>query len=215
VLNPAAEEAAQRLTRAPFGRRSFVVESGPLERQGTGLAVFVVAFLFAAAVSTSVVSERLAHGHSSTGWLCGLAVTFAAGFLVFYSLRSGKLPAVLVGIHLLGIACAMAFVHLAARFLLEDSGLVEQPIQLVNDGVLTLALLCLVWSYIARAPLARALLPLPSFALVLGYAATMADWHVDRFSGFGVQSYVIAQVFATAAGLFLYYILGRNAWGRA
>jgi hypothetical protein len=180
-------------------------------------AAFIAAFLFSACVCVSLVCERLAHGPSAVGLLWSLAVTLGAAALVILGNGFGtepagfatslrRLPAVLCA-HLLGIASAIALVHLAMLYFAAQASLAESPAQLVNDGVLIVALLCLVWSYAARSRVARAALPILSFALVGGYALSKAAWHVDPFPGFEVQSYVVGQVLATAAALLGYYLL--------
>jgi hypothetical protein len=178
---------------------------------------FAAACFFSACVSASVICERLAHGQSSLGWICCLAVTIGAVALIYCSRpalgAAGVAP--ILGAHLSGIVLATAAVHLAARAWLGPERFVERPAQFVNDGVLNLALLGLVWSYLARSPLVRAVLPVPAFLLVCGYALTKTEWHLDPFSGFGVQSYVVGQVFATAVGLFACYLLQPEAEPRS
>jgi hypothetical protein len=178
-------------------------------------AAFLAAFAFSALVCGSVIAQRMARGDSPVGWLFGVGITVAAAFLVHFTRRAldaSSLRSVLAA-NVLGLAAAMALVHLGALTAFAGDGLIERPAQLANDGVLDVALLGLAWSYVARSPRARALLPVPSFLLVGGYLLTRGAWHVDPFHGFGVQSYVVTQVLATAGGLLAYYLLHPNAWG--
>jgi hypothetical protein len=190
--------------------------STPHRNDGNLSCALIAALAFSGCVSVSVVYERVAHGHAAFGWICAIAVTISSAALIFYSKPlpiKGGVPTILVG-HLFGIFAGATLVHVVVIPFVAEHQLVEHPAQLVNDGVLMLALLGLVWSYLARTPLARAILPIPSFLLVCGYAVTRAEWHLDPFSGFGVQSYVVNQVFATAAGLFFYFVLRPDAWRR-
>lgn len=180
-------------------------------------AAFLATFLFSLCVSGSLVSARLVHGPSVVSWLWSLAVTLGAAALVARSRGFGRDPLGLssraqrvpsfLGAQLLAGAAAIALIHWAALHLAAGTGLAETPAQLVNDGVLIAALLGLVWCFTARSPIARAVLPVASFALVAAYAATRAAWHVDPFPGFPVQSYVVGQVLATAAALFGCYVV--------
>ena len=182
---------------------------------GASRGSFLAAFLFALLTSGSLVCERLARGHSSCSWLCSLAVT--AGALLL--LASANAPAIqssrsvvrrseaVFCAQSLGIAAAIAFVHLALVALSDGERLVEQPAQLINDLVLAAATLGFAWSIATPARRLRTLSPLLSFGLLAAYTCTKRSWHLDPFPGFAVQHYVVGQVLSTSAGLLLFHWL--------
>lgn len=103
---------------------------------------------------------------------------------------------------------AIAVVHLAISALARGGRLAERPAQVVNDVVLVLTTLGLIWSFVSRLQIARCALPLASFGALGGYAASMGSWHVDPFPGLPVQHFVVQQVLSTSAALLIFFFAG-------
>lgn len=175
-------------------------------------AAFLTSFCFALVSSGSLLCVRLAEGHPAFSWLCSLAVTAGALLVVVAAKTSGVRTAVRVRraplvwrAHLWGAALAIALVHLAILIAPAGGHLTERPAQVVNDAVLIVATLGLVWSFVFRPQLVRSVLPLLSFGVLGGYAASMGSWHVDPFPGLQVQHFVVRQVFSTSAALLVFF----------
>lgn len=171
--------------------------------RGGAVVAFSAGFLFASAACASLVVARWTHGDGTLAWLTTMALM--AGALVLLSSTSIGSSG-LVAAQLLGVAGAIVVTHLLiGRW--DAERLVEGPAQLVNDAVLTLTILSLVWSFRAPRARGRAGTALFSFLTVGGYALTAPWWHMDPFPGDGVQHIVVEQVLATATGLFVLFIL--------
>ncbi|MFT3837880.1 MAG: hypothetical protein QM723_12890 [Myxococcaceae bacterium] len=175
---------------------------------------FFFAFGFMLLSSVGLVVERLAFGESEAAWIFSILITSGALFLAVSSslfLQPSR-PGVLsqgrrlFGAHLAGVVAAVLAVHLGLRVLPFRGRLIEAPAQLVNDAVLGVATLGLVWSVATRSPLVRVIAPVFSFVVVAGYVGTMSAWHVDPFVGTAVQTYVVKQILATAISLLIFSI---------
>ena len=177
----------------------------------SGRISFLAAFTFTLVACAGLLGRRLAQGDLSGAWPWSVGVMFAAVIVAVSSRVFGPR----IAAHALGAALAIGLVHftLLLRPGAFGGALVEDPRQLVNDGVLVAAILALVWSFDARGALARVALPAAALAVVTLYDLTAPSWHLDAFAGTGVQHYVSAQVVAVAAGLFVFDLL-RRAHGR-
>ncbi|NUO52819.1 MAG: hypothetical protein HOV80_28575 [Polyangiaceae bacterium] len=173
-------------------------------------------FVLTLIACVEVVVARLTRGDVPHVGLASALFTFAALVCVTSLLvvgRGSEEPsarnASLVTGHAIGATLAFGAVHVfhIVRGTRLDSALVEGPAQLVNDLVLVGVTLGLCWSLAHADRLVRLGFPFLLIGLLAAYRATAAYWHVDSFSGFGVQSFVARQAFATAGALVLFDIL--------
>ncbi|MCA9517331.1 MAG: hypothetical protein KC635_20465 [Myxococcales bacterium] len=169
-------------------------------------------FALALVVSGGVVLERVSAGDGVIA-LALAGVTLAVTALVAVRTHAlsalGSQPAIALA-QVAGLVVGVLAVHVpVAAASPAGAPLREGPAQLVNDGMLGVGLLLLVWSFVARSGAARLVAPVVAFGLLLGYRATAGFWHLDAlaFPRLTVQQFVQAQVVAVSAGLLVLHWL--------
>jgi len=191
------------------GRRSATLAFG----SGLSLALLI---------SSGLIAERLRAGNMNSALLIDVVVLFAS--LVVMTLVSRPLSIRFAAISANGEIEGVVRMRLAVLLLPQAAGalggvalahavlrhsgvsalgwMCECPPQLVNDAVAVLGVFAAIWAFATRR-VGMTLLVI-MFALLLGYGATQAHWHVDH-APFAfdttIQELVVGQVLAVATGL--------------
>lgn len=178
----------------------------------------VIALALGMLTSAGLVAERLSAGSTLLA-VCLLISTLSFTVVAMLLLRpiARRLPranqrdlAVLIAVQVGAVLLGVALTHAAVAFSVDTAGLREAPAQLVNDAILGVGLILLIWSFLAKTHSMRLATGAAAFALVALYQATATLWHVDTiaFSGLTIQQFVSSEVLAVAAGLLIVDWLG-------